>query len=351
MTPAVGPGRTGVGRGDLPTIPRTFRESCTPLSSPPQSDGVRVDVRVPAKVNLFLAVRGLRDDGYHELVSVMQTISLKDRLVAAMDGDPAFLHPATRRLLRVEFSHDGTNGVPTEDNLVVRAAHALLERLGGNGDGDVSDEQALVTRVHLDKGIPVAAGMGGGSADAAATLLALNALWDGGLEKDELRELAARLGADVPFCVTGGTALATGTGIATAQVLCRGAFHWVVGMSDEPLSTPAVYRSWDEVSEPNQLEPDVVLHALRTGDAEVLGASMHNDLEPATFTLRPSLEEARDAMLGAGALGAIVSGSGPTLIALAEDRGAANRIRDEVAGHFDRCEVATSPSGGPTLAS
>lgn len=305
---------------------------------------------MPAKVNLFLAVRGRRPDGYHELVSIMQTISLRDSVVASMAGDPAYLHPSTRRLLRVEFSHDGTAGVPGgDDNLVVRAAKALLARLGGNGDVGVDDEHALVTRVHLDKQIPVAAGMAGGSADAAATLIALNALWDGGLEKDELRAVAAELGADVPFCVTGGTALATGTGTATAQVLCRGSFHWVVGMSHEALPTPQVYRTFDEIGTPTQMEPDVVLQALRTGDVEVLGAALHNDLQLAAFHLRPGLREARDAMLEAGALGAIVSGSGPTMIALAEDKVVAGRIQAAVADHFDRCEVATSPSGGPSL--
>lgn len=309
-------------------------------------------MRVPAKVNLFLAVRGTRPDGYHELVSVMQTISLRDHVRASMDDDPAYLHPAARRLLRVEFSHDGTTGVPGgEDNLVLRAANALLQRLGGNGASRVDGDHAIVTRVHLDKHIPVAAGMAGGSADAAATLVALNALWDGGLEKDELRDLAAELGADVPFCVTGGTALATGTGTATAQVLCRGAFHWVVGMSDTPLSTPEVYRTFDEVGTPTQMEPDVVLQALRTGDAEVLGAALHNDLDVAAFALRPELEEARDAMLAAGALGAIVSGSGPTVIALAEDRAGAAQVHAAVVDRFDRCEVASSPSGGPTLSS
>lgn len=312
---------------------------------------VRVDVRVPAKVNLFLAVRGRRDDGYHELVSIMQTVSLRDTVVAAMDGDPAFLHPATRRLLQVEFTHDGTAGVPDDaENLVVRAANLLLDRLGGDGDAEVDAEHALVTRLHLDKRIPVAAGMAGGSADAAATLIALNTLWDGGLEKDELRELAGEIGADVPFCVTGGTALATGTGTATAQVLCRGTFHWVVGMSDEPLSTPAVYETFDRVGTPTEKEPDMVLQALRTADPEVLGAALHNDLESAAFALRPSLQEARDAMLEAGALGAVVSGSGPTVLALATDKVQASQIQAAVASHFDRCEIATSPNGGPAMA-
>lgn len=312
--------------------------------------GTRVDVRVAAKVNLFLAVRGLRPDGYHELVSIMQTVSLKDSIVAEMDDAPANLHPAARRHLHVEFSHDGTAGVPDdEDNLVLRAAKLLLKAIGGGDGTKRAGTHTVATRLHLTKSIPVAGGMAGGSADAAATLVALNALWDGGLDRDELRDLGARLGADIPFCVTGGTALATGTGTATAQVLCRGTFHWVVGMSDDPMSTPEVYRTFDEVGTPTEKEPDVVLQALRTGDADVLGASLHNDLETATFHLRPALRDARDAMLDAGALGAIVSGSGPTMIALAADKGQARAIAEQVADRFDRVEVVTSPSGGPTV--
>lgn len=311
----------------------------------------RVRVRVPAKVNLFLSVRGERDDGFHELVSVMQSVSLYDAVTAVMEGEHvAVQHPAVRRFMRLGFEHDAVAGVPGgDDNLVVRAARRLMARanLGTRPAEDRDD--ASITRLSLHKAIPVAAGMAGGSADAAATLLACSRLWGLGLEREELRDLAAELGSDVPFCVTGGTALATGTGTATAQILTRGTFHWVVGASDEPLSTPEVYAAFDELSEPSDLEPDVVLQAMRTGDPEVLGAALHNDLEAAAFALRPSLRDARDAMLAAGALGALVSGSGPTLLALAEGPAHARRIADEVGEHFDRTEVATSPAGGPEV--
>lgn len=311
-----------------------------------------VRVRVPSKVNLFLAIRGLRDDGFHELVSVMQTVGIRDQLELHLEGTAwACLHPAARRYMRVTLSHDGGPGVPDdESNLVVRAARALLAAIGAHHpqDGSAPDEVPS-TRIALTKRIPVAAGMAGGSADAAAALLGLNALWDCGLDRDELRAIAAELGADVPFCVTGGTALATGTGTATAQVLSRGPFHWVVAMDDEPLSTPAVYRTWDEIGTATQQEPDAVLQALRTGDAEMLGAALHNDLEVAAFHLRPELRDRRDAFLEAGALGSVVSGSGPTVVALAADRMHAQQLAAATQGLADRVEVATSPAGGPEV--
>lgn len=312
----------------------------------------RVCVRVPAKVNLFLAVRGVRDDGYHELVSVLQTVSVADAVEARYDGSAAALqHPAARAGMRLDFSHDGGEGVPgDEDNLVVRAARALMGEAGMDGAGrHRAHDDGPVTSIRLHKAIPVAAGMAGGSADAAAALLALNRLWECGLTDVELRELAASLGADVPFCVTGGTALATGTGTATARVLTRGEYHWVVGIDDRPLATPEVYRTFDEVCVPSVVEPDAVLQALRTGDAEALGAALHNDLQAAAEHLRPELAERRLAMLGAGALGAVVSGSGPTVVALTADADAAARLAADVADVFPRVEVASSPAGGPVL--
>lgn len=316
----------------------------------------RVRVRVPAKVNLFLAVRGLRDDGYHELVSIMQTVGIHDTVTVELEGgESTCRHPAVRRFMELRFSHDGGDGVPDdESNLAVRAARLLMQRTGtGTADPrerDGAPDAVPATRVELAKRIPVAAGMAGGSADAAATLVALNRLWECGLDRDELRELAAELGADVPFCVTGGTALATGTGTATAQVLARGPFHWVVGMSDAPLSTPEVYRVFDEVGRPTESEPDAVLQALRTGDSEALGDALHNDLEVAAFTLRPGLEAARDAFLAEGALGAVVSGSGPTIVALAENERHARDLAEAVGDRFDRVEVASSPAAGPDVA-
>jgi 4-diphosphocytidyl-2-C-methyl-D-erythritol kinase len=315
----------------------------------------RVRVRVPSKINLFLAVRGLRGDGYHELVTVLQTVSLYDTVTARLDG-PTAQHPASRRSMQLRFTQGAVAGVPDDEhNLAVRAARVVmaeagLGEAGGNGNGGLpANGRAPTTRLHLDKHIPVAAGMAGGSADAAAALLALDTLWGTDLGRTRLRELASELGADVPFCVSGGTALATGTGTATAQVLTRGTYHWVVGITDEPLSTPAVYRAYDEVAHPTESEPDAVLQALRTGDAEALGDALHNDLEQAAIHLRPDLAGKRDAMCQAGALGALVSGSGPTVVGLAASAQDAVRLRDAVADRFDRVEIALSPAGGPEV--
>lgn len=316
----------------------------------PGGPPAQIRVRVPSKVNLFLAVRGRRDDGYHELVTVLQTVSIHDTLTAVTDGSAAALHPSSRRFMDVALSLEGLSSVPGgEENIAVRAARELMAELGVGGQGRDGGPHTATTRLHLTKRIPVAAGMAGGSADAAAVLIALNDLWDAGLGRDELRSIAARLGADVPFCVTGGTALATGVGTATAQVLTRGTAYWVVGISHEPLSTPDVYRAFDEVAAPSDREPDAVLQALRSGDVEALGAALHNDLEPAALSLRPELAGKLEAMRRAGALGALVSGSGPTLVALAPDARSSVVIAEAVRDEFDRVEVAMSPAGGPEV--
>lgn len=309
-------------------------------------------VRVPAKVNLFLAVRGTRPDGMHEIVSVMHTVGLHDLVTAELDGPTgACHHPAARRHMQLDLAVQEDSGVPVgEGNLVLRAARALAEELGFEPElGPSSDPDAPLTRLSLEKAIPVAAGMAGGSADAAATLVALNRIWECGLAREELQEVAGRVGSDVPFCVAGGTALATGTGVATAQVLCRGSFHWVIGVDRRPLQTASVYRKWDEVAHPSEVEPDAVLHALRTEDPEALGAALYNDLEAAAVILRPETEERLDAMRAAGALGAVLSGSGPTVVAIARDEVHARRIASEVSPVFDRVEVASSPAGGPEI--
>jgi 4-diphosphocytidyl-2-C-methyl-D-erythritol kinase len=311
-----------------------------------------VRVRVPSKINLFLSVRGTRPDGYHELVTIFQTVSLHDTIRATVDRSVAAAHPSSRRFMDLAFTADAPAGVPLDEhNLAVRAARILMAAVGvGTSNDHDGHLDVPVTRLHLTKHIPVAGGMAGGSADAAATLIALNHLWEADLDPWELRDLAAELGADVPFCVTGGTALATGTGTATAQVLTRGTYHWVVGICDTPLSTPAVYAAFDEVGAPSDVEPDAVLQALRTADAEALGAALHNDLEVAAMSMLPELEDRRQAMLDAGALGAIVSGSGPTLIALARTAQDATAIARAVEDRFDRVELALSPAGGPELA-
>lgn len=313
-----------------------------------------VFVRVPAKVNLFLAIRGVRDDGYHELTTVLQTVGLHDEVRARLVGTPwAMQHPAARKLMRLSLDHDGGRGVPQDgDNLVLRAARELLSELCVPIDPEDDElDRAPRTELELTKHIPVAAGMAGGSADAAATLLALDRLWGAGLDPEALRSVAARVGTDVPFCLAGGSALATGTGADTARVLARGRFHWVVGVADQGLSTPAVYDAFDELDlEPSTIEPDVVLQALRSGDVELLAGALHNDLETAAIALRPALADRLEDMYEAGALRAIVSGSGPTVVALAPNELAARDIAERVGDRFARVCVVPSPAGGPRLA-
>ncbi len=315
-----------------------------------------VAVRVPAKVNLFLAVRGRRDDGYHEIVTVMQTVDVHDTVTVRLEGRrAAHHHPSGRRLMDIYLVHDGGGSVPDDErNLVVRAAQALAAHVHGDEGSaelrpvsDASDRP--ITGLEVAKRIPVAAGMAGGSADAAAALLALDRLWGTELDDDELREIAGDLGADVPFSLTGGTALATGIGTATARVLSRGTFHWVAAVPDAELTTGDVYRTWGEVSDPSEVEPDLVFQALRTGDAEALGAAVHNDLEPAACRLVPEIDRVRAALREAGALGVVLSGSGPTVLGLAADRGDAERIARRVAGVAPRIDVVSSPAGGPEV--
>jgi 4-diphosphocytidyl-2-C-methyl-D-erythritol kinase len=328
-------------------------------------------VRVPAKINPFLSVRGRRADGYHDVVTVLQTVSLHDELEVLAPVTDAAAHPSTRRdvLLALEVL-DGAaapdpdlgpvgtvpvgpmGGLAGEDNLAVRAARALLDELaipGGAFASDLGGRPDAVTRLRLTKRIPIAAGMAGGSADAAAALVALDRVWGAELGRDRLQALAARLGADVPFCVVGGTALATGTGTVTTQVLAGGRFHWVVGIDEAPLSTAEVYAARDELGPSDDVGPDRVLRALRAGDVDLLGDALHNDLEVAALQLRPALVEGREALLAAGAVAAIVSGSGPTLLGLARDADDAHAIAARLTSGFARVEVVHSPAGGPEL--
>jgi 4-diphosphocytidyl-2-C-methyl-D-erythritol kinase len=250
-----------------------------------------------------------RADGYHDLATVFQAISLHDEVIA---------RPADAITVTVEGVGTATDvsGVPTDGtNLAVRAARALAARAG------ISDGVALRIR----KAIPVAGGMAGGSADAAAALLACDALWGTGLSRADLDELAAGLGADVPFGLLGNTALGVARGDRLSEVLGRGAFHWVLAVDTEGLSTAAVYAECDrlrgaaEVPEP--VADPALMSALRAGDAAALGRALSNDLEAAALSLRPSLARTLAAGRELGVLGAMVSGSGPTcafLVANAE---------------------------------
>lgn len=318
------------------------------LVSSPHRRAEQVQVRVPAKINPFLSVRRIRDDGYHELVTVFQTVALADTLVMKLWAAEGRLHhPTSGGRMTIGLSHDAGPAVPAgDDNLIIEAAVALANRVGLTLD----DDAAVRTDVTLSKRIPVAGGMAGGSADAAATLLGLNELWGAELPRSALLELAAGLGADVPFCLIGNTAMATGTGGTLAGVLSHGIFEWVVCTASERLATPAVYRAWDDHCVSDAVEPDDVLTAIRSGDPELLGPALHNDLQDAAEVLLPRLRADRTALVDAGALGAVLSGSGPTLLALAADADEAQRIAGRVAGRFAEVRVTTSPAGGPVVA-
>ena len=262
-----------------------------------------VTVRVPAKVNVALSVGPRRPDGFHDLATVFHAVSLYDEVVARSAED-----------FSVTAEGVGSEQVPRDDsNLAMQAAQTLAAYSGVTAGAGL----------HIRKEIPVAAGMAGGSADAAGALVACDALWGTGLGRPELAILAARVGSDVPFALTGGTALGTGRGERLTPAMVGGVFHWVLAMSDQGLATPAVYAKLDELRSNRSIPapgvaPDV-LAALRTADAAALGRLLDNDLQEAACALAPELIAILEAGRGLGALGAIVSGSGPTCAFLVRD--------------------------------
>ncbi len=262
-----------------------------------------VTVRVPAKVNLQLAVGGPRPDGFHELATVYQALSLYDD-VTAIAGDE----------LTISVEGEGADLVPMDEtNLAWRAACELAEQAG------------LEPRAHLHirKGIPVASGLAGGSADAAGALLALDLLWDTHLDRDELTVIAGRLGSDVPFALHGHNAIGVGRGDRLTPALARGRYYWVLALADLGLSTPAVYAELDRLRAGSvQAEPrvsDALMSALRSGDPVLVGRELSNDLQRAAVSLRPQLAMTLDVGEEYGALASVVSGSGPTCAFLARD--------------------------------
>ena len=267
------------------------------------SSTVQVTARAPAKINLELAVGAPRPDGFHELATVFHAVSLFDDVTARPADD-----------VRVTVEGPRSAAVPTDErNLAVRAALLLARRAGIEAG----------VHLHIRKDIPVAGGMAGGSADAAAALLACDALWHAGLTRDELAELAAELGSDVPFALLGGTAIGTGRGERLTPALARGKHHWVIALADGELSTPTVYAQLDRLRAGRVLpEPrvsDRLMQALRSGDPDALGAALCNDLQPAAQSLAPGLERTLAVGLDNGALGGLVSGSGPTVVFLVRD--------------------------------
>jgi 4-diphosphocytidyl-2-C-methyl-D-erythritol kinase len=262
-----------------------------------------VTVRAPAKLNLQLAVGPPRPDRYHDLVTVFHAVSLFDEVT---------VQPGSRLWVRTEG--EGAAGVPDGDgNLAIQAALALRAAAG------VTDGAEILIR----KNIPVAAGLAGGSADAAAALVACNELWQAGLDATALDEVAAGIGSDVPFALIGGTAVGTGRGELLTPALASGEYHWVLAFAAGELSTAGVYTAWDRLRAADGNEPgppeldEALMSALRSGDPAAVGARLGNDLEPATLSLRPELRRTLTAGREHGALGAVVAGSGPTCAFLA----------------------------------
>jgi len=298
-----------------------------------------VTVRVPAKVNLHLGVGPRRADGKHQLHTIYQAVSLYDEVTLA---------PTRDGRLTVDLVGEHVDGVPTgDDNLAVQAVRAVASLAGV--------EPAVGVTVR--KGIPVGGGLAGGSADAAAALVAADALWKCDFERPVLEQLAAGLGSDVAFLLHGGTALGTGHGEIVSPVLSRGEWHWVLAVAETGLLTPSVYAELDRLrgddGETDEERAEGVLAALRSADVVALGRALYNDLQSPALQLRPNLARVLDVGRELGAVGGIVSGSGPTVALLASSAGESIRIASALAG-YGVCRTvrrATGPVAGAKVVS
>ena len=294
-----------------------------------------VTVRVPAKVNVQLAVGAARPDGFHDLANVFLAVGLYDEVTVT---------PADE--LRVTCAGPDADQVPLDrTNLAARAALALAERRGLDA----------AVHLHIAKDIPVAGGMAGGSADGAGALLACDALWGTRASREELLDICAELGSDVPFSLVGGAALGTGRGEQLRPLDVGGTFHWVFAMAGRGLSTPAVFREFDRLTEgldvPEPVASEPLLAALAKGDPHALAAAVSNDLQPAALSLFPELADTLAAGRAAGALATLVSGSGPTTAFLARDAGAAEKVAEALrtSGTCRTVRAAAGPVPGATV--
>lgn len=264
-------------------------------------------VRVPAKVNMHLAVGALRQDGFHDVATLYHAVSLFDEVTVARANKGAGI--------TVSVSGAFTDRVPTDrSNIAFLAAEKVAEHYG----------QAPDLAIAINKSIPVAAGLAGGSADAAGALLATDAIFGSQMSRDDLLRIAGELGSDVAFSLTGGTAIGTSRGERLAPALTRGTLHWVlVACRESGLAASAVYGELDRLRGDAQIAeleiPDSLMQALRTSDAATLGPLLSNDLQRAAMSLRPALSKTIAIAMDYGALGALVSGSGPTVAILVRD--------------------------------
>lgn len=299
-----------------------------------------VHTRAPGKINVFLKVGALLDDGYHDVAIAYQAVSLYEDVRAYAADDYSVSVTGTVDLSRVPLD---------ESNIALKAARLLAARTGYTGG----------VRLEIDKHVPVTGGMGGGSADAAATLLACDALWGTELPREDMLALAAELGADVPFALTGGTAIGTGRGDELSPALAKGQYQWVLVVADFGLSTPAVYNELDNHRDrhardihPAEAQPTVdahVLQALRAGDPHMLAEALHNDLQAPALHLEPSLSEVLELGERNGALAGVISGSGPTVAFLAANLDSALELQIALSAAKLNVVRATGPVHGARL--
>lgn len=304
-----------------------------------------VRVKAPGKVNVSLSVGPLRPDGYHSVASVYLAVSLYEEVAATSTEAPG---------ITVSISPDSTldlDGVDIpldERNLAYKAAALMAEM----------SEKPTGVHLEITKRVPVAGGMGGGSADAAATLLACDALWDSGLSREELAHVAAELGADVPFSLLGGTAVGLGVGDKLSPALAKAQMDWVLVFADYGLSTPEVFRTLDglrdsegaEIAEPMDVDP-TILQALRNGDPETLSRVLINDLQRASIALAPGLKDTIGLGEARGALAGMVSGSGPTIALLARDPDSASVLAEELTHRGHTAMAVHGPVPGARIIS
>jgi 4-diphosphocytidyl-2-C-methyl-D-erythritol kinase len=297
-----------------------------------------VTVRVPAKLNLQLAVGPVRGDGYHPLVTVFHAVSLFDEVT---------VRPASRTSITI--TGEDAAAVPADKTNLAWQAAAALARSAKRTQRDSG------VRIEIRKRIPVAAGLAGGSADAAAVLVACNELWQTGLSSGELRQIGGGLGSDVPFALLGGTAVGRGRGEDLTRALAAGNYHWALAFGQSGLSTAQVYATWDRLRAARAQGPEAspaagpelspeLMTALRSGDPAAVGPLLSNDLQPAALSLRPELRRTLAAGSEFGALGAIVSGSGPTCAFLAKDAAHARDIAVALTG-AGVCRAVARASG------
>lgn len=287
-----------------------------------------VTVRAPAKINLHLGVGAARPDGYHPLATVYQAVGLYDDVTVMEDSDWS-----------VELVEPDPAVPLDETNIAIRAGRRLTAHHGID----------VAASIMIDKGIPVAGGMAGGSADAAATLVALDRMWDLDTSDDDLLAIAAELGSDVPFALLGGTAFGGGRGELVEPIADQTSLWWVAVLSETGLSTADVYRNFDLVhpaAAPMPDHPDKLIAALASGDVGLVADLLDNDLWSSARDLRPDLAALEADLRSMDPEALLLSGSGPTLLMLYGDVDRARAALADVQDLGHRGVIAPGPVAG-----